>query len=261
MENLHKHKSIDHKFYIEEGIFLVHKPRGMSSFALVSRMRNILKTRKIGHAGTLDPLATGLMIMGVNKGTKKLKNYVGLDKVYLAEILIGQSTRTGDAEGEIVEEKIPDPLFMKESDIDDAFQSLLGESYYPAPLYSAVKVLGKPLYKYAREGVQPPYIPDKKMHVHNVQIVDLYKKGLFYIVKVRVRVGSGTYIRTLAEEFGKKINYPAHLHKLYRVSIGEYLDQNAFRLDDFQNIKINVIMEIYQLIKKAYEYFFPNKKS
>ncbi len=240
------------KQYIEDGIVLVHKPIGITSFGLVSRMRRILNTRKVGHAGTLDPLASGLMIIGFNKGTKKMKNYVGMDKVYLAEIIIGKSTTTGDQEGDIIEEKIPYKNDMTNVHLDIVLQSLVGERYYPAPLYSAVKVLGKPLYKYARQGIEPPFIPEKKMHLKKVTILDNYKSGTIYIVKIRAEVGSGTYIRTLAEEFGKNLGYPASLKSLYRVSIGKYLDKESFRLKKSKKIKKYDILTIYSSIKNLF---------
>lgn len=253
-------KTLENKHFIEDDIILVHKPIGISSFGLVAKMRKILDTRKIGHAGTLDPLASGLMILGINKGTKKMKDYVGLDKVYLAEIVIGRSTTTGDAEGDIVAEKQPHKTDMRESDLERALDSLLGEYYFPAPIYSAVKVLGKPLYKYAREGIEPPFIPEKKMHLKKVILLDLYKSGDIYIAKIRAEVGSGTYIRTLAEEFGKKIGYPASLNKLYRLSIGKYLDTDAFHMKSVQGKKYD-ILNMYSLIsKKLCKYFFKQKK-
>lgn len=233
---------------------MVHKPVGISSFDLVYKMRKIMNTRKIGHAGTLDPLASGLMILGVDSGTKKMKNYVGLDKVYLADIIIGKSTTTGDREGEVVEQKLTHGVDMKESFLDDALQSLIGENYYPAPLYSAVKVLGKPLYKYAREGKIPPFIPEKEMSLKRIQVLDLYESERTHIVRVRAEVGSGTYIRTLAEEFGNKIGYPASLKSLYRLSIGNYSDKDAFFLDN-KNKKYD-IMKKYSLIKQRICKFF-----
>ncbi|MCD5389820.1 MAG: hypothetical protein LR005_00305 [Candidatus Pacebacteria bacterium] len=240
------------KNYIEDDIIMVHKPIGISSFGLISRMRRVLDTRKVGHAGTLDPLAHGLMIIGFNKGTKKMKNYVGMDKVYLAEIIIGKSTITGDREGDIVEEKIPYKNDMTDSNLDTALQSLVGEKYYPAPLYSAVKVLGKPLYKYARAGETPPFIPEKLMNLKKAIILDTYKSGDIYIVKIRAEVGSGTYIRTLAEEFGKSLGYPASLQSLYRLSIGKYLDKDAFRMTDKKSGKKYDIMKVYSVIKNLF---------
>lgn len=246
-------KNPSRKNYIEDDIIMVHKPMGISSFGLVSRMRRILNTRKVGHAGTLDPLASGLMIIGFNKGTKKMKNYVGMDKIYFAEIIIGKSTTTGDREGDVVAEKIPYKNDMTDSNVDTALQLLVGEKYYPAPLYSAVKVLGKPLYKYARAGETPPFIPEKLMNLKKAIILDIYKSDDVYIVKIRAEVGSGTYIRTLAEEFGKKLGYPASLKSLYRLSIGNHFDKDAFHISDKKTGKKYDIMNIYSVIKNLFQ--------
>lgn len=255
-------KKIPRKYYLEEDVLLVHKPIGISSFGLVAKMRKVLGTRKIGHAGTLDPLASGLMILGVNRGTKKINNYLKLDKTYIANIVIGKSTTTGDKEGGIVEEKKPYKKDLKMTYLEDALDSLLGEHWYPAPLYSAVKVLGKPLYKYAREGKEPPFIPEKKMFLKKAYITDFYKSGNYFIVKIRAEVGSGTYIRTLAEEFGKKLGYPASLASLYRVKIDSYCDSSAYRLKRKGELTFYAIMDsIRSLIKKTYADIFPNKKS
>jgi len=256
-----KTKKLHKKYYIEDDILMAHKPIGISSFALVSRMRKILNTRKIGHAGTLDPLASGLMILGINKGTKKMEKYVGLDKVYIAEIIIGKSTTTGDAEGDVVETKQIDILDMNETNLNITLQSLIGERYYLAPMYSAVKVLGKPLYKYARENKKPPFVPEKKMFLKKADIVDIYKIENEHILKFRVTVGSGTYIRTLAEEFGKKIGYPASLKSLYRVSIDKYYDSHAFHINQKNESNICDILKIYPIIKKIVcKFSFKQKK-
>jgi tRNA pseudouridine55 synthase len=253
-------KTPELKHYIEDDILLVHKPIGISSFGLVAKMRKILGTRKIGHAGTLDPLASGLMILGINKGTKKIENYLKKDKTYIAEIYIGKSTTTGDREGDIVETKLPHKLDMTELNLDVALQSLLGEHYYPAPLYSAVKVEGRALYNYARAGETPPFIPEKLMNLKQVMITDIYKSGDFYVIKVRANVGSGTYIRTLAEEFGKKIGYPASLKDLYRLSIDKYSDLDSFHIEGLKKTKKSVTMRIYSLIQKILCTYFSKQK-
>ncbi len=248
------------KYHIDDEVLLVHKPISLTSFDFVARMRKVLNTKKVGHAGTLDPLASGLMIIGYNKGTKKMNTYVGLDKIYLAEIIIGKSTTTGDREGEVLEQKIP---YMKDLSIRNcevALETLLGEHFFPAPLYSAVKVAGKPLYKYAREGIEPPFIPEKKMELKRAFVLDVYKQGDVAIVKIRAHVGSGTYIRTLAEEFGKHLGYPASLKSLHRFAIGEYYDYNAFRLEETKK-KEYAILKVYPLIKKTLcRFFFKQKK-
>ncbi len=247
-------------YHIEDDVLMVHKPKGISSFGLVARMKKVLNTKKVGHAGTLDPLASGLMIIGYNKGTKKLASYLGMDKVYLAEIFLGRSTTTGDQEGDIVDEDVPYASDVSKQRCEEALESLLGEHFFPAPLYSAVKVQGKPLYRYARDGTTPPFIPEKKLHLKHYQLLDLYKTKGGFVVKVRASVGSGSYIRTLAEEFGKKLGCPASLKSLARVSIGDFLDRDAFFLDKPKK-DFCAILKVYSLIKKRVcRFFFKQKK-
>jgi len=219
---------IPQKHYIEPDVLLVHKHKGITSFDVIRRLRPILKTRKIGHAGTLDPLASGLMIIGINKGTKKLNNYLKLSKTYLADILIGKSTTTGDLEGGIIEQKYVEKSDMKKSDLELVVDSMKGSHTLKVPLYSAIKVQGKALYKYAREGKTPPYIPEKEMTISAIHMLDSYRSGEEHVVRVRISVSSGTYIRALGEEFGRRIAYPATLKSLYRISIDTYNDADAF---------------------------------
>ncbi|MCA9351206.1 hypothetical protein KC929_00325 [Patescibacteria group bacterium] len=220
--------------YIEPDVLLVHKPIGISSFDVLRRLRPVLGTKKLGHAGTLDPLARGLMIVGVNAGTKKMTNYLKLPKVYLADIVLGRSTTTGDAEGEITRQTMIGPGDLVLADVDQAVRSMVGTHTLPVPRYSAIKVDGKALYRYAREGKEPPRIPEKEMIVTEAQLIDLYHGGKdTYLAKVRLGVDSGAYVRTLAEELGRQIgDLPASLTGLYRVSIGPHLDQEAFRLEE-----------------------------
>lgn len=216
------------KHYIEPDVLLVHKPKGISSFDVIRKLRPILGTRKIGHAGTLDPLAWGLMIIGVDTGTKKLTQYLKLPKTYIAEILVGESTTTGDLEGDIVEEKFVDRNEIKTNELEFQVLSMKGEHTLQVPLYSAIKVQGKALYSYARAGETPPYIPEKEMNITAIQMLDSYRTGTHHVVKVRIEVSSGTYIRTLGEEFGRRVGYPATLKSLYRVKIDDFKDADAY---------------------------------
>lgn len=218
------------KYQIEDGIFEVHKPVGISSFGLLRKLWGLFGTRKIGHAGTLDPLASGLLIVGVGKGTKKITKYLKLPKTYHVEIFLGKSTTTLDEEGEVTAEKQVYKADISERVIEDTLQSMVGENELQVPLYSAIKVQGKALYQYARKEQEPEYIPTKKMIVTRVQLLDHYRTDNYYIVKARFEVSSGTYIRTLAEEFGRRLGYPAFARALYRVAIDEYLDQDALRI-------------------------------
>lgn len=220
---------IKQESYIEEDVLLVHKPVGMSSFDVIRKLRPLLNIKKMGHAGTLDPLAHGLMIIGINKGTKKMEKYLKLPKVYTADVLIGKSTTTGDQEGEVFESKEVIKSDIKVQDLEEVVLSMQGEHDLQVPIYSAIKVDGKPLYWYARNNVEPPRIPSKKMNITRIQLLDHYKSDKYYVVKVRFEVSSGSYIRTLAEELGRRLGYPASLNSLYRVSIGEYKDHDAFK--------------------------------
>ena len=239
---------IHQKYYIEPDVLLVHKPKGLSSFDVIRRMRPILGTRKIGHAGTLDPLATGLMILGIDAGTKKLAHYLKLPKTYTAEILIGKSTTTGDLEGEIIQEKFIDKNDMNNDDLEHQLLQMKGSHTLKVPLYSAIKVQGKALYAYARAGETPPYIPEKEMNIITIQMLDSYNKGIYHVVKVRVEVSSGTYIRSLGEEFGRRIGYPATLQNLHRVSIDSFLDAKAYRFHKKKNRYPGIVRAIIELL-------------
>ncbi len=221
-------------------LLLIDKPKGISSFTVIRVLRRKTGIRKFGHAGTLDPLASGLMLIGVEKGTKLLADLVGLDKTYVAKILIGEKRSTGDMEGEILDEKEYQNDISKE-EVENALTSLIGEIELPVSAYSAIKKDGVPMYKRARAaervGEFVADIPLRKMKVYSAKLLDVKevsqdgKKRLE--LEVDFFVGSGTYIRSLAEEIGRKLNYPAVMSDLCRTSIGEYRIAEAFLLDDF----------------------------
>lgn len=226
-------------------ILLIDKPKGISSFGLIRELRKITGIRKFGHAGTLDPLASGLMLLGVEKGTKKLTALVGLDKEYDAEVLLGEKRSTGDMEGEIIEEREYEEDVTPDQ-ITDCLQSLLGGIALPVSAYSAIKKDGIPMYKRARaaekKGELVPDIPLRKMKVWEVKLVDVKtvvidnKKRLQ--LNVIFSVGSGTYIRSLAEEIGRRLGYPAVMSNLRRTKVGEHRLEDAHTLEqlktDFQ---------------------------
>lgn len=196
-------------------LILVDKPIGITSFDVIRRLRKRLGNIKMGHAGTLDPLASGLMIIALGKETKKLSELLGLPKTYSAEIQFGIKTETGDSEGKIIEEKIVPTLSIDR--IEKALQSLQGEHEFSVPLYSAIKRNGKPLYEYAREGISIE-LPKKKMLVIDSKCTNYVGS----VATVWFNVGSGTYIRTLAEELAINLGTVAHLKSLRRLSIGDF---------------------------------------
>jgi tRNA pseudouridine55 synthase len=217
-------------------IILVDKPIGITSFDVIRQLRRILNIKKIGHAGTLDPLATGLMILGVGPGTKKLTALVKLDKEYVAEVRIGESRTTGDLEGEIIEECAVDTL--DESVVQTALLSMIDTLSLPVSAYSAIKVDGVPMYKRARKaeavGETITDVPVRAMRVDAAELLSFTVEGGRAVATVRFAVSSGTYIRSLAEELGRRVGYPATLQNLRRTKVGEFCIEDAKQIDDFK---------------------------
>jgi len=209
-------------------VLLIDKPKGLTSFDVIRILRKKLGVKKMGHSGTLDPLATGLMLVGVGEGTKKLQSLIKLPKTYEASVLLGVRTATGDLEGEVVESKK-----ISDLDCDEAKKVILGlegKIALRVPAYSAVKVGGKRLYKLARSGEKflPPV---KEMEILKSEFKGCFKDRGNYVVKVTLEVSSGTYIRSIAEEIGRRLGLPATLSELRRTRIGEYEVKDAMRLD------------------------------
>lgn len=199
-------------------IILIDKSIGASSYDVIRQLKKKYPGKKIGHAGTLDPLASGLLLVAVGD-TKKLTDLVRLSKTYEADILLGEKRTTGDLEGEVVEEV--DVSSVADEVIKKTGETMVGIHNIPVPLYSAVKVNGKPLYWYARQG-KPVEVPAKEMEVNNFKIKNIKQEGKRTIVSVEMSVGSGTYVRAIAEEFGRKLGVPATTASLRRTKIGEY---------------------------------------
>ena len=166
---------IPQKNYAQENILLVDKPSGPTSFDIIRFLRKSLDIRKIGHAGTLDPLASGLLIIGIGPGTKKLEHFLKLPKTYEATILFGTSTTSGDIEGEVLKEEKVEAL--EEAHVREAVASLVGEHTTIAPIYSAIKVGGKPLYWYARRGCCPIEMPCRISSVQGAELRELWHEG------------------------------------------------------------------------------------
>lgn len=231
-------RCIDEVSHLPE-ITLVDKPFGISSFDVIRIIQKHFGKAKIGHAGTLDPRATGLMILGIGKGTKKLAELIGNNKTYIADIFLGKKTTTGDLEGEIVEEK--KDFVLKKKDVEEKVFSLQGIQKLPVSLFSAIKKDGKELYKYAREGKEVEQ-PIREMKIMQADMLDMYHFQEGYIVRVRFHVSKGTYIRSLAEELGKRLGVPSTLASLRRVEVGEFRIEDCFYIplewvQEFKNKK------------------------
>lgn len=212
-----------------DGIILIDKPADMTSFGVVARVRRVLtqqanKKVKVGHTGTLDPFATGLMILVIGKECKNAGHYTKLDKVYEATIRLGQTSTTGDPEGDItdISDKVPSL-----DDIHKVLESFRGDITQRPPIYSAIKIDGQRAYKLARDG-QEVEIPLRQVTVHSLEVVDYTYPEL----KIRTHVSSGTYIRSLAEDIGKALGTGAYCTELRRTSISEWTIDQAQSLSD-----------------------------
>ncbi len=206
------------------GFILINKPSGITSHDVVDELRKITKIKKIGHAGTLDPFATGLLILGIGREfTKKLSIFQKKDKEYVATLRLGAESDTFDRDGKIVEkpvEKIPE-----REEIEKVLKSFLGEIEQIPPVFSAKKVRGRKLYELARKGIKVEPKP-QKVKIYEISILE-YK---FPYLKIKVKCSSGTYIRSLANDIGKKLGCGAYVDELVRTKIGEFSIEKAVDL-------------------------------
>lgn len=210
-----------------EGVLLVDKPIGMTSHDVVYRLRRKFQIQRIGHAGTLDPLATGLLIMLIGKATKISQYLISLDKVYEGEVTLGVKTNTQDAEGEIMETR-PVPA-LTETQVVDAMRGFLGDQYQTPPMFSAVKIGGVPLYKKAREGEEV----EREPRFIRIAAFDLLN---FASPKIAFRLActKGTYVRVVASDLGEKLGTGAHLSGLRRTGSGKFSISECLPLADLE---------------------------
>ncbi len=212
------------------GYLLVNKPQGPTSHDVVMKMRKIFKTKKVGHTGTLDPLATGLMVILIGKATKAADYISSDDKAYVAEAQLGIISDTLDNTGEL--SYLKEKSFSKE-EITEALMSFTGESEQIPPMYSAKKINGKKLYELARKGETVERKP-VKINISEMKILDISEdKVSFY-----VHCSKGTYIRSLIDDFGKKLGYGAVMTSLKRVSTGNFSFENdkVYDIEEIENI-------------------------
>jgi len=209
------------------GLILVNKPIGITSFKLVHIIRKKLKVKKVGHCGTLDPLASGLMIVLVGKYTKLQDKFMKQDKVYCATVKLGIKTDSGDLDGKIISQS--DYSHVTKDLIEQTCKSFVGKIKQVPPMYSALKVNGQKLYELARKGVTVERKP-REITIYNIDLTD-YKKDNF---SIRVKCSSGTYIRTLAEDIGTKLKTDTVLTNLVREEIGKYKLTDAINIDDIK---------------------------
>ena len=212
----------------EHSVQLIDKPAGITSFGVVARVRRRLsealgKKAKVGHTGTLDPFATGLMIIVTGKECRNAMNYSKLDKEYEATITLGQSSTTGDPEGEIT--NVSDVIPTKEA-VEAALERFTGEIKQRPPIFSAIKINGRRAYDLARKG-ETVEMPERTVTVHSLELIDYSYPAL----RIRTHVSSGTYIRTLAEDIGSVLQTGAYCSQLRRTKVGQWSVADAYPIE------------------------------
>ncbi len=230
---------------IKGDVILVDKPAGMSSFGVVARVRRKLSEQagmievvgkdgvrrqkrrkvKVGHTGTLDPFATGLLILLAGKETKKANDFLKLDKEYVATVRLGAVSTTGDPEGTITEQDVAQK--PNKAAVEKCVQNLVGENWQQVPQFSAVKINGQRAYRLAREG-KAVEMPVRKVQIYEIELLEYEWPDL----KIRCKVSSGTYIRALGEDIGKALGTGAYVTELRRTQVGNYRIEQAKTLEE-----------------------------
>ena len=204
---------------------LVDKDLDWTSFDVVKKIKNIIKCKKVGHAGTLDPLATGLLIICTGKNTKKINDIQNQDKVYTGEFILGKSTPSHDLETEFNSQK--DIKNITSDRIEEVSKRFVGEQLQRPPKFSAVKVNGKRAYEYARDNEEVK-IKEKNINIYKFKIMEYNLPNISF----KISCTKGTYIRSIARDFGEKLGCGAVLSKLRRTEIGNYNVEDAFKVND-----------------------------
>lgn len=222
-----------------DGILLINKEQGFTSQDVVSKVKKILNLKKAGHAGTLDPMATGLIVVLLEEATKLSSYLLNEEKVYEAEVTLGIATDTEDKTGTIVSSKTVDRLDL--GYLDRILKGLIGKQEQIPPMFSAIKSSGKKLYELARQGISIP------REARQIEILDLKRTSEVYyedgIAKFSfiTRVTKGTYIRTLCTEIGFRLNYPAHMSALKRLASGKFTLEQSFSFEELVAGKVEII--------------------
>ena len=235
--------------FTHDGLVVIDKPSGMTSHDVVARVRRIFKTRRVGHGGTLDPMATGLLVIGINNGTKALSFISSASKSYAATIRLGATTVTDDAEGEQV--SVTDASHVTDEQIRTALAAMVGEIDQVPSSVSAIKVNGERAYAKVRAGEEVKLEP-RRVQIHSIDVTAIFRAGPFVEVDVTVHCGSGTYIRAIARDLGATLGVGGHLTMLRRVESSGFTEKDAVELES--------AAKGFQPLRKALSHFMPAAK-
>ena len=229
-----------------EGIIVVNKPKGITSFDVIRKLKKILKTKKIGHTGTLDPLATGVMLICIGKATKLASDLEAKDKVYIANFDIGYATDTYDIEGKKIAENTIE--ILKEN-LEQSIKKFIGNIKQVPPMYSAIKIDGNKLYHLARKGIEVER-PKRDVTIEYINLLDFKNNK----AKIETKVSKGCYIRSLIYDIGQDLGTYATMTALQRKQVGEYSLENSYNLEQIEEMTLNDDFKFLKTIEEIFSY-------
>lgn len=229
-----------------EGIIVVNKPKGITSFDVIRKLKKILKTKKIGHTGTLDPLATGIMLVCVGKATKLASDLEAKDKIYIADFDIGYATDTYDIEGKKIAENI---IEVSKENLKQSIKKFIGNIKQIPPMYSAIKIDGNKLYHLARKGIEVER-PKRDVTIEYINLLDFKDNK----VKIETKVSKGCYIRSLVYDIGQDLGTYATMIALQRKQVGDYSLENSYSLEQIEKMIFNNDFNFLKTIEEIFSY-------
>ena len=244
------------------GIVIINKPKGCTSHDVVYKVKKLFN-EKVGHTGTLDPMAEGVLPVLVGKGTLLSKYLINHDKKYVVKLQLGIKTDTADSEGKIIEEKDMDLSIFNQEKLNEILKTFIGKQEQIPPIYSAIKVNGKKLYEYARKG-QNVEIKPRQIEIYDINLINFSKEEKQ--IEFEVFCGKGTYIRSLCEDIAKKMNTVGYMKELKRIQVGDFKIKNSVTVEEltanFDNEKYieNKIISIEKLFENNEKIILNSRK-
>ena len=217
-----------------DAVIIVNKPKGISSFRVVDRIRKLTKIQKVGHAGTLDPSATGVLVICLDKACKRSDEFMGHDKVYEAEMVFGITTDSGDSDGRIITSR---ETKIDKSALEETMKKFVGEIEQIPPMVSALHHKGQRLYDLARQGITVDR-PPRKIRINSIDLLS-FEEGPNPKARIRVDCSKGTYIRTLCEDIGARLGTGAYESQLIRTKSGVFRIEDSHTLEEIENLYNN----------------------
>ena len=229
-----------------EGIIVVNKPKGITSFDVIRKLKKILKTKKIGHTGTLDPLAIGVMLVCVGKATKLASDLEAKNKIYIADFDIGYATDTYDVEGKKIAENI---IEVSKENLEQSIKKFIGNIKQVPPMYSAIKIDGNKLYHLARKGIEVER-PKRDVTIEYINLLDFKNNK----AKIETEVSKGCYIRSLIYDIGQNLGTYATMTALQRKQVGEYSLENSYNLEQIEEMTLNNDFKFLKTVEEIFSY-------